>query len=191
MKSCENIQVRFAGSGPHLREGLEFLEKRYRAAFNVHPSAPTHLLTAYQEGVVVGTIGINTATDISELRLARIFEFDHACAPFPVVPERSVEICRWSCNVPAASAQLIYAAVRLSRELGKEYVWCEHDAIVHRAARRFGIYFHAVPGAHVREEYIEPEYRAYYQRTTIDLYMFSIPQAIRALSKYLQNDVAS
>ncbi|MES2225841.1 MAG: hypothetical protein V4480_03460 [Patescibacteria group bacterium] len=180
------ISIRRAGNPEDLSCGLAFLTDQYRKAFDVSPSPPDHLLVAWQDGVVVGTIGVNVRKAEGGLRLARLYRFERASAPLPVEFDRTAEIAKWAAETGGISCALLSAAIRFSILLGKEHGWCEHNPGVGRIFRRFGVMLFPVPGAKRDDALVETYHRPYYERNQVGLSMFSLRDAREVLDEYLR-----
>ena len=185
MRPIKKLDISLLVRPEDILEGLAFLESHYQRAFGVSPSSPDYLLTAREAGDIVGTIGVNFGSADRGLRLARLYIFDHAHAPLPIDFERTVEFGKWVSEVIGVSAALVHAAICFSLSEGKAYAWCEHTAALNRVCQRFGIIFHKVADAQLDRSQIEEHHRKFYENNDVQLYMFDLYQAHKALRKYL------
>jgi len=180
------FSVHSPAKGDDLVEGLAFLDQKYREVFGVSPSPPDHLLVARHGRRVAGTIGVNFSHPVIGLRLANLYQFDHARTPMPMDIDRAVDFGRLVCEMPGASGILIHEAICFSLSYGKMLVLCEHTVQVNRTCRRFGIAFHAIEGAVLDPSRIEEHHRTFYEENDVHLYMFDLAQARDALESYLK-----
>lgn len=180
------ISVLEANDSELYRNTLAHINDYYMSAFGVCVEPSDYLVTAHQQNIVLGTLGINFYKSGDVLRLARLYRFNKSCLAFPATSDISVEFGRWTSSIPTLSLSLMRRAVGYSIENGKQYGWCEHSKAVNRAARRFGVKFFEVDGAKVILELVEPEYLNYYQQIENHLYLIELSQAMEALTSFTQ-----
>ncbi len=182
----QRFEIRHAIDSTDRAEGLVYINEQYQKAFGVSPSPPDHLLIAWNDSRIVGTIGINEWNESTGLRLAKLYSFDHHLCPFPIDLLRSVEFARWTSQSGGVACTLLHAATEFSLARGKKYVWCEHSPAVNRICRIYGIAFFSITDAILNQEAIEDHHRAFYDSTDVHLHVFILEQAHASLTAYLE-----
>lgn len=164
------------------KEAKEFVDQEYLNLFKALPPLAQFYFVAKHNGKIVGTMSLDFSLENDSLWMEKIYRFDPATAPLPVIKEKIVQYGRWIAKVPGVSEMLTYSATVYAEKQGRIYGWCEHNDKVHRIAQRFGIIFYPVPGAILILENMPPETRAYYTTPPLmKFYMVSVPQIREAL----------
>jgi len=190
LKSTEHrnnpkIIIGLAKSEIEKREAEVFVNRKYLELFKTLPPTAQYYFVAKHNEEIIGTLSLDFCLETDQIWLEKIYQFDHATAPLPVLRDKIAQYGRWitaMSGISGISEGLLYSATVYAEKHGRLYGWCEQKDKSYRVAKRLGIIFYPVPNAKLLLENMPPETQVYYSTPPpMKLFMASLPQARKAL----------
>jgi len=144
------------------KEAMTYIAKKYMEYFGTSPGKSDIYLTAENNKKIIGTIALDFADASGMMPLEKIYTINRNKIPLPLTTENGAQFGRWISDNAAVSLALVYAAVRYSIKIGKDYGWLAHSDAVHRILTRQNVAFYLIQNADLILENVPEGDRLFY-----------------------------
>jgi len=160
----------------------EFISKEYGRWFGSAPKPAQVLFGAWQNGILLGAIGLDFKKTGSPLPFEVLFDCTLLDCPALRKSAKGVQLGRWVALVRGISGALIYTACSYAIHRGKRYGWYVAKKKAANRMFQLGIIAERLDAASMRSASIPEGDLAYYaSRPRPRLYLFDLVQARQCL----------
>ncbi len=165
------------------------LEEYYHRMGGVLASTPEIIFAAFEEGVVVGTMGLEFQELCGLMPCEHTFAFDVASLKFGLNRNRTAQYTRRIIRSDykdgaTLGPKLIAAVTQFALSQGKLYGFCELKPPLLRLTSKLGIELHEVKGSTILKDSVHPDVASFYLVEPYPkLYQIELVQVLEAITK--------